>query len=107
MNTTSLVGFSIGCEFFAGSACGAPGTGIGTSVSTDLIGDSGGVWVPYLATPATPAGANSALCGFSIATPSGQDFTAWLDDLFLDNGSTIFIDGFEGGGTSAWTASVP
>ncbi|MEX1312185.1 MAG: hypothetical protein AB1Z65_17330, partial [Candidatus Sulfomarinibacteraceae bacterium] len=107
MSTTGLLGFSIGCEYFTGPACGTPGTGIGTSVSTDLIGDSGGVWVPYLSVPTVPAGASSALCGFRIATPSGQDFTAWLDDLFLDNGSTIFTDGFESGNTSAWTATAP
>jgi len=107
MSTTGLLGFSIGCEYFTGPACGTPGTGIGTSVSTDLIGDSGSVWVPYLAVPTVPAGANSALCGFRIATPSGQDFTAWLDDLFLDNGSTIFTDGFESGSTSAWTMTAP
>ena len=107
MSTTSFVAFSIGCEYFSGSACGPPGTGIGTSVSTDLISDSGGSWSPYLAVSATPAGANSALCGFSIATPSGQDFTAWLDDLFLSNGSSIFSDGFESGDTTAWATSVP
>ncbi len=107
MNTTGFIAFTIGCEYFNGIACGPPGTGIGTGGSTDLIGDSGGSWLPYLAQPATPAGANSALCGFSIATPSGQDFTAWFDDLFLDNGSSIFSDGFESGDTSAWAASVP
>lgn len=107
MSTINFVALSIGCEYFTGLVCGAPGTGIGTSISTDLISDSGGAWVPYLAAPAAPVGANSALCSYSIATPSGQDFTAWLDDLFLDNGSSIFIDGFESGDTSGWTASVP
>ncbi len=107
MSTTSFVALSLGCEYFTGLVCGAPGTGIGTSISTDLISDSGGAWLPYLAAPATPGGANSALCSYSIATPSGQDFTAWLDDLFLDDGSLVFIDGFESGDTSAWTSSVP
>jgi uncharacterized repeat protein (TIGR01451 family) len=107
MSTTSFVSLSIGCEYFSGTACGAPGTGFGTSVSTDLIFDSAGSWLSYVAEPDTPAGAGSALCSFSIAAPSGQDFTAWLDDLFLDNGSLVFSDGFESGDTSAWAVSVP
>ncbi len=32
-------------------------------------------------------------------------FDAWFDQLYLDDGSHIFSDGFESGDTSAWSAA--
>jgi hypothetical protein len=54
-----------------------------------------------------PHGVTSARCGFTFATPSGDDFTAWLDGLTLINQGPLFADGFESGDTSAWSTTEP
>ena len=107
MSTPSLLSLTRGCEFFDTFACGTPGTGIVTTSSTDLVGDTGGAWVDITGTVDTPVGMRSARCGFLFATPSGQDFTANLDDLFFGSPPLIFIANFEFGDLSEWVVTVP
>jgi hypothetical protein len=107
MDTASFLSFTRGCEFFAGSSCGSPGSGLALKVNTDLVGSTAGAWVPILGTLEAPAGAGSALCGLTFTAALGQAFTANLDDLFLGPAALIFTDGFESGDVSAWSTSVP
>lgn len=90
------------CVFF--SAPGCAGANLGGGVVTVLAGDTAGAWVPIGASVASPDGAVSAVCRFRISNPTGANFTAWFDQLYFDNGNEIFVDGFESGGTSAWSA---
>jgi uncharacterized repeat protein (TIGR01451 family) len=107
MDTPSFLSFTRGCEFFAGSSCGSPGSGLATKVNIDLLGDTGGVWIPLMGTMEAPVGAESAYCTLTFTASSGQDFSANLDDLILRPGALMFTDGFESGDVSAWSASVP
>jgi len=96
------VSFSRECVFFSAGACA--GGDIGSQVVTVLAGDTGGAWVPFAEVIVPPVGAVSANCSFRITNPTGADFDAWFDQLYLDNGSHLFSDGFESGDTSAWSA---
>jgi uncharacterized repeat protein (TIGR01451 family) len=107
MSSGSFISVSAGCEYFATPTCGATGTGFDGNTFTDLLSDTGSAWVPISGGLETPDGALSARCAFNLTTGSGADFTAWMDDLFLSNGSFIFDDGFESGGTSAWSLTAP
>jgi len=97
-----VISFTRECEIFSAPNCA--GTSLATSVVTVLAGDTGGVWLPFDGMVTSPTGAASAQCSFRISNPTGADFTAWFDQLYLDNGSHIFSDGFESGDTSAWSA---
>ena len=97
------VSISRECVFFAAGACA--GGDIGSQVVTVLAGDTGGAWVPFAGVVVPPVGAVTANCSFRISNPTGADFTAWFDQLYLDDGSHIFSDGFESGDTSAWSAA--
>ncbi len=97
-----VVSFSRECVFFSAAACA--GSNLGDDVATVLAGDTGGAWAPFAGVVAPPVGAVSAYCSFRISNPAGADFDAFLDQLYLDDGSHIFSDGFESGDTSAWSA---
>jgi len=99
---TVTVSFTRECEIFSAPSCA--GTSLATSVVTVLAGDTGGSWLPFDGVLTSPVGAASARCSFRISNPTGADFTAWLDQLYLDDGNNIFSDGFESGDTSAWSA---
>jgi len=96
------VSFSRECVFFSDPDCA--GSNLGNNVVTVLAGDTGGAWVPFAGVVVPPVGAVSAGCSFRISNPTGADFDAWFDQLYLDDGSHIFSDGFESGDTSAWSA---
>jgi len=98
---TVFASVSSECVFY--SAPGCAGANLGSSVVTVLAGDTAGAWVSIGASVASPDGAVSAVCSFRISNPTGANFTAWLDQLFFDNGNSIFADGFESGNTSAWS----
>ncbi len=107
LTTTSFISYSRSCEFFSTTLCGAPGTGLGNSINSDLMGGTGGTWIEVSDTMTTTAGASSARCAFRFTTPGGQNFTAGLDDLFFGKGDLIFSDGFESGGTTMWSLTTP
>lgn len=89
------------CVFFSAPDCG--GVDLGSNVVSVLMGDTGGAWVPFDGFVLPSDGAMSAGCSYRISNPTGADFTAWFDQLYLDNGNQIFADGFESGDTSAWS----
>jgi uncharacterized repeat protein (TIGR01451 family) len=103
----TFISMTAGCEYFAGAGCGTPGSGLSEDVTTDLLSDTGGAWVMFNSPLMIPHGVTSARCGFTFATPSGDDFTAWLDGLTLINQGPLFADGFESGDTSAWSTTEP
>ena len=96
------------CEFFDGPSC--TGISLGTSSTAEVLEDDGGVWNMLSGEVVAAAGAVSALCDFAV-DPVGTDpnFDVYLDGLSLFSESlpaVIFIDGFESGDTSAWSATV-
>ncbi len=107
LTTTSFISYSRSCEFYATTVCGAPATGLGKSINSDLMGGTGGTWIEVSDTMTTTAGASSARCALTFTTPGGQNFTAWLDDLFFGDGNLIFADGFESGDTTMWSLTTP
>jgi uncharacterized repeat protein (TIGR01451 family) len=93
------------CEFFDLSDCSGASLKIGST--TLLVGDTAGAWLNFNNTVTAPVGTSSALCSYKVTAPDGEDFDAWLDNLVLKPGSIlIFSDGFESGGTSAWSSTV-
>ncbi len=106
MPAGGLLFFSRTCDFYGGPDC----TGSLLLTETDLAFSSGtgGDWLPVTSTMVAPAGTASALCGFDLVTPAGDDFDAHLDDLDLrpDPGA-LFADGFESGDTASWSQATP
>ncbi len=107
LETAGFLSYSRDCEFFTAAGCGAAGSGIGRSIISDLVGDTGGSWVDTLDLVDVPLSAASARCGFVFATPTGLDFSAGLDELYFGNADQIFADGFESGDASRWSSVVP
>ncbi len=107
MPAGGLLFLSRSCDFFAGPDC--TGELLLTETEIALSTGTGGIWEPVASTMVAPASAASALCGFDLLTPAGDDFGAHLDHLelrFLEVG-TIFTDGFESGDVSSWSAAAP
>jgi len=99
-----LIGFSRSCRFFSGAGCsGSLGS---PSSSTVLLQDTGGVYVGITGQVTRPAGAVSARCDFTFATPTALSFNAYLDAVQFSS-TLLFGDGFESGDTSAWSATFP
>ena len=71
----------------------------------DLILEDG-ITLDLSSTISSFAGSRSAWCAYRLVTPTGDDFEAWLDGLFVMEDAAIFSDGFESGDTSAWSSSV-
>jgi hypothetical protein len=92
------------CASYASTDCS--GTPLGVTASTAVFDDSGGLWEPVASTVPEEPGRMSALCGFTVRVPGGDDFTLRLDKLFFGAGTLIFKDGFESGNTSAWSLEV-
>jgi hypothetical protein len=99
-----LIGFERSCRFFSGAGCagslGAPST------STLLLQDTGSAFISLVGQVTRPAGAVSARCDFTFATPTGESFNAYLDATRFSS-TLLFGDGFESGDTSAWSATFP
>ena len=76
-------------------------------VETVWSGDTGGPWREAVRPWRSPVGARSVLVRFALSAGVDEDFTAHWDDLsvFLDE-RVVFLDGFESGDTSAWSAVV-
>ena len=105
--STSL-GLMVACDFTSAAACG--GAPAGSAADAELISGAPGVWgttEPFDFQIVLPPGAVSGQCGLSFENPGGFSFSAWLDQLFLQQPAEIFTDGFESGDTSAWSAAVP
>ena len=92
------------CEFFAQAGCAGS---LGAVEVSQNRGDSGGLWVGFVDPVQPPAATVSARCTFRVDRPSGADFTAHLDQLYLRPSSLLFRDGFESGNTSQWSSTVP
>lgn len=66
------------------------------------------VWETHLRGTATaPAGAVSAMVVIGMDHPSAGLATLYFDHVALASDPTLFIDGFETGDESLWSASVP
>lgn len=98
-----FVGITRQCRFYDAPGCG--GVELPGWSQTTLAETTGG-FVGLAATVGIPAGASSARCSLRVGTSSGGDFTAWWDQVFFDDGSRIFADGFESSDTSQWTAAA-
>ena len=93
------------CEIFDGTDCS--GNSLGPVFAATEIFDSGGAFTPLDLAFTAPTGGVSALCGVTLSTGSGADFTANVDAMVLVTEGSIFGDGFESGDLSAWSAAVP
>ncbi|MCB1057399.1 MAG: DUF11 domain-containing protein, partial [Acidobacteria bacterium] len=89
------------CQFFSSPGCVGS---VGNASRTDVFTDTASGWVEIADTLPVPAGAVSARCTLRLRTPTGAAFDAWLDAAELVGPEVIFIDGFESGDTSAWSA---
>jgi len=70
---------------------------------------SSSTWT-YLSGPVTsPAQAASVWvwAGVQLATGGSEESVARFDDLYFGIGEPVFLDGFEGGTTAAWSAVEP
>ena len=93
------------CEFFPAAACS--GQSLGTSSVTSLLEDEGGDYVSFARPLSVPAGSTSALCAYGIeAAGTPADLDLLLDGLFVGPDQGLFMDGFESGNTSAWSAAT-
>jgi uncharacterized repeat protein (TIGR01451 family) len=95
----------IACRLFDGPACG--GGILQEPALVQAIFDTEGAFVELDGSIEAPSATVSALCAFVGIPPPGSGFDAYFDDLFLGDTSELFSDGFEGGNSSAWTATVP
>lgn len=98
------IGVRLSCEFFDAPGCGGSSLGV-PSASTIFLADTGADWIAIQEQLVSPAGSASMLCSVDLLTAGGAGFEARLDQLRLSDG-VIFADGFEGGDTAAWSASV-
>lgn len=91
-------------EAFSAPDCsGDPLTSVATA---PLAGDTGGLW-RRLSEGAleVPAEAGSLLLSLVVRAEGASSFEVRFDDVFLE--LAIFVDGFESGNTSRWTAAQP
>ncbi|MEO1084871.1 MAG: hypothetical protein AAFY88_11570, partial [Acidobacteriota bacterium] len=81
---------------------GCAGAGLGDDGGQFVLTPTGGAWqlLQFKA-----AGAESALCGLDLELTAGAGFEAFVDQL--EATSRLFLDGFESGGTTAWSNTVP
>ncbi|MEM9599256.1 MAG: hypothetical protein AAGD06_33615, partial [Acidobacteriota bacterium] len=102
---TATASLDIGCDFFDLSACGGPSSASDTASAT-LSGPTGS-WSHQLFFLEPLPTAASALCSVVVTPdqPSDPVFDAYLDRLSLVR-SLVFVDGFETGGTGAWSQAV-
>jgi len=64
-------------------------------------------WVPFNTMPLqSPPGTGSVRYGLDLSNATTLPFTVHFDNAFLELGR-IFVDSFESGDTSAWSAVVP
>jgi len=86
-------------------ACATP-TVLSTSLTNPIVGDTGGAWKRFSAPlGAPPPGATAIRVRFAASSSPGDAFDARLDNLSLV--PALFMDGFETGDSSAWSATVP
>ncbi|MEM1206411.1 MAG: hypothetical protein AAGN66_24475 [Acidobacteriota bacterium] len=92
------------CEYFDGTDCGGVSLATESAVETFTAPNSSWAAMPPWSSPA-PAGTLSALCSleFGVADP-GADMAIFIDELAFSD--VVFEDGFESGGTSAWSSVV-
>ena len=107
MATDDAVGveFVLRCDFFAGPGCSAPQ--LGSATTGTLLLDTGGQWLRFADAIDSPASATSARCAVGLGSSAGMPFDARLDQLRLSLPRALFVDGFETGDSSAWSATMP
>ena len=102
---TSQVGAEL--EFFAGSAC--DGSSLATEMALPSFADTGGQFLPitwYGDQPLTAGSVRLTLfADADLIAPSA--FSVWFDRASLAIEPSLFRDGFESGGTTAWSAATP
>ncbi len=76
------------------------------SLGSGLGGDTHPIWLKIPPRQLeTPVGAQSARFRLTVF---GEEFgEVWLDNAFVGDPLVIFLDGFESGGTQAWSSVVP
>lgn len=74
-----------------------------------LAGDTGGSWVALPELPhSPPIGARSAYVSFLAVAGAAPTFSTSFDTLYFRvEVGALFADGFESGGSSLWSATVP
>ena len=99
----SVVGLARSCAFFADGVC----TGLAAEAfELDLLEDTSG-FVGRSFELQIPVGASSAACGFAVDSLTDGAWDLYLDAASLRQGADLFIDDFESGDTSAWSATEP
>lgn len=93
---------SAGINAYSSADC--TGDGIDVDTIKVVTGDTGGSWRRLSGRREIDSSYHSARFSYGVVTFSGDDFTAWLDQLSVT--SSLFADGFESGDTSAWTATI-
>ena len=99
----ALIGVTPWCEMF--DAAGCAGSSLAVFGDSVVAGPTLGQWVDTESDFRTPLAAESALCSFSLQTPTGVPFEAQLDALRMEAVALIFEDGFESGDTTQWSST--
>ncbi len=108
LDSSNEVQVRFSCIFFPTEGCSYESLRSDSSLQSH--GSTSGAWTRlanFSSLPA-PQTALSARCGFDLSSPSGEDFSASIDeiDLRVEVSSSIFLDGFESGTTNSWSAEV-
>jgi uncharacterized repeat protein (TIGR01451 family) len=91
-------------EYFTGAGCtGAAGS---VEVAQPFL-DSAGAWLELVDPQRAPAGTASARWTIEARTTTDALFTAHFDQLYVRPSPLLFLDGFESGDTSRWSAVAP
>ncbi len=92
--------------FYDQAAC--VGTTLGTSATSEVAGDTGGLWSALGLLAEVPLAALSAEVSFTAAPDDAAgDADVGVGSCALVSHVPIFVDGFESGDTSRWSATVP
>ena len=92
-------------DLFSSPDCS--GTPISSQVTPSVRGDTAGLWPPMAVDGLSPSLTSSALVTFTIQGRVLNTFSGFYDHVFFGNSATVFADGFESGGTSAWSSATP
>lgn len=87
---------------------GCAGTELSSATSEEVAGDTGGMWLDLGVKGFVPPGSLSVLARFdAVPDDMTADADVDLDRCSLRQEFPIFIDGFESGGLSAWSGTIP
>ena len=71
----------------------------------DILSDTSGTFLTRMGVADVSSASASALCQMEWLQPDGDAFTAYGDAVYLNAEGPIFLDGFESGDTTAWSAT--